>query len=358
MIRKNSSQFSIVIVTWMLLVSLAFGALASCNNEVLPTATFLESTLSPSVESTLIETAPDRTTPIPSITWTPAPLTPTFPLPTISLSRTATNTPIPPVVFAVIGDYGEAGTAEADVAALINSWNVDFIITTGDNNYSSGAAKTIDKNIGQYYHQYIFPYYGDYGSGAETNRFFPSLGNHDWIANNAQPYLDYFTLPGNERYYEFIWGNAHFFALDSDTSEPDGVGKSSDQAQWLQTRMEQSSLPLKFVYFHHAPYSSSSYHGSTGWMQWPFQEWGATAVFSGHDHVYERLEITGIPYFIVGLSGNTSRYQFGEPLMESLYRYRDDFGALKVTIEQDYIIYEFITRHGEVIDTLRWFIGR
>ena len=24
------------------------------------------------------------------------------------------------------------------------------------------------------------------------------------------PYLDYFTLPGNERYYDFTWGPVHF----------------------------------------------------------------------------------------------------------------------------------------------------
>lgn len=57
--------------------------------------------------------------------------------------------------FAVIGDYGEAGQAEADVAALVDSWDVDFIVTVGDNNYPDGEASTIDQNIGQYYQAYI-----------------------------------------------------------------------------------------------------------------------------------------------------------------------------------------------------------
>ena len=88
--------------------------------------------------------------------------------------------------FAVIGDYGDAGEPEADVAALVKSWNPEFIITTGDNNYPSGAAETIDENIGQYYHEFIsLP--GTYGEGADTNRFFLSC-NHDWQAW-AQPYM-------------------------------------------------------------------------------------------------------------------------------------------------------------------------
>jgi len=56
------------------------------------------------------------------------------------------------VTFAAFGDYGSAGTNELAVANLVDSWNPDFIITTGDNSYGSTA---IDDNIGQYYSDYI-----------------------------------------------------------------------------------------------------------------------------------------------------------------------------------------------------------
>ena len=59
------------------------------------------------------------------------------------------------VRFAVIGDYGGHGQAERDVANLVMSWCPDLIITTGDNNYSNGAARTIDLNIGQFYSPFI-----------------------------------------------------------------------------------------------------------------------------------------------------------------------------------------------------------
>ncbi|MBK9208621.1 MAG: metallophosphoesterase [Anaerolineales bacterium] len=114
------------------------------------------------------------------------------------------------IVFAVIGDYGLASQNEEDVANLVKSWNPNFIVTVGDNNYEKGLAETIDQNIGQYYHDYIFRYTGKYGNGSSTNRFFPALGNHDWGNNGIKPYLDYFTLPGNERYYDFVGGSIHF----------------------------------------------------------------------------------------------------------------------------------------------------
>jgi len=107
--------------------------------------------------------------------------------------------------FAVIGDFGNTGPSEQAVANLVHSWNPDFIATVGDNNYDTGSASTIDANIGQYYHDYIYPYLGSYGSGSPTatNRFWPTLGNHDWgdtfpNPTGDQPYLNYFTsLPGN-----------------------------------------------------------------------------------------------------------------------------------------------------------------
>src|SRR3954464_7686127 len=97
--------------------------------------------------------------------------------------------------FAVIGDYGADQPAEGDVAALVKSWNPDYILTVGDNNYPTGSASTMDLNIGQYYHDFIYPYVGNYGAGATTNRFFPTLGNHDWgdsfpNPTGDQPYLD------------------------------------------------------------------------------------------------------------------------------------------------------------------------
>jgi hypothetical protein len=61
--------------------------------------------------------------------------------------RAAAAQDAPPIRFAVIGDYGHNTAAEAQVAALVAGWNPDFVITTGDNNYPSGEAATIDQHI-------------------------------------------------------------------------------------------------------------------------------------------------------------------------------------------------------------------
>lgn len=257
--------------------------------------------------------------------------------------------------FAVIGDFGLAGPDAARVAALVAEHQPDLILTAGDNNYWDGAAATIDQNVGQYYHAYIHPYVGAYGPGAGTNRFFPTLGNHDWLSLSCAgdvcvgPYFDYFTLPGNERYYDFTWGDVHFFALDSDPAEPHGNDPSSQQATWLRDRLAASQHAWKVVYFHHAPYSSGG-HGPTPALQWPFRAWGADLVISGHNHLYERLEVDGLTYVVNGLGG-INIYSFNEPAEPgSRVRFNGAFGALIVDADPSALEARFITVDGATVD--------
>jgi tartrate-resistant acid phosphatase type 5 len=254
------------------------------------------------------------------------------------------------VRFAVIGDFGEAGQAEEDVARLVKSWNPDFIVTTGDNNYPRGAPWTIDENIGQYYHEYIHPYKGTYGKGARYNRFFPSIGNHDGYFVRAMPLRQYMRLPGNERFYDFTSGSVHLFCINSDRWEPAGRTADSAQAEWLKEKLAGSQARWKIVYMHHPPYSSAS-HGCIPGMQWPYKEWGATAVLAGHDHVYERLIINGFPYFVNGLGGNPHKYRFKKIVPGSKIRYSQDNGAMLVEASNERITFRFVTRTGLLIDT-------
>jgi hypothetical protein len=298
---------------------------------------------------TLESVYPPSTTPIPeptqNSTYTPSPTSTETPTP----EPTNTPTPYPPVVFAVIGDYGMGNQREADVANLVNSWKPEFIITVGDNNYPYGAWDNIDKAIGQYYHNYIYPYKGSYGDGADVNRFFPTLGNHDMLTDNGKPYFDYFSLPGNERYYDFVWGPVHFFALDNLDGEPDGVNATSIQGKWLEMKLAESTSPWNIVYMHYPPYSSGT-HGSTDWARWPFSEWGVDGALAGHDHTYERLQENGMTYFVNGLGG-AGIYNFINVLPGSQVRYNSDIGAMRVEATDNFIKFEFINRNNELVDS-------
>jgi hypothetical protein len=178
----------------------------------------------------------------------------------------------------------------------------------------------------------------------------PSLGNHDWHSTGAQPYLEYFTLPGNERYYDFSYGPVHFFVLDSDSDEPDGADSKSIQANWLQSQLSNSKYPWKIVYMHHPPYSSGE-HGDVDRMQWPFAEWGADVVISGHDHTYERISKDGNLYFVNGLGGR-SKYAFRDIVDGSQVRYNEDYGAVLIVASEIMMRFQFINRQGMVVDAV------
>ncbi len=298
--------------------------------------------------------------------------------------------------IALIGDYGDAGSSYCSssdytyrVARLVTVFDPTLIVTGGDNNYDNGEAETIDQNVGQYYWPFIEPYLGDYPAGpppedtADTasdtaptssdtstdtgeaakkrsalgakpklNRFWPSLGNHDWYTNSVEPYTDYFSLPGNERYYvQELSADITLFVVDSDGHEPDGIGADSPQALWLQEELAKSEATWKLVAFHH-PSFSSGLHGDTWELQWPFAEWGADLVVAGHDHTFERMVRDGLTYVIDGRGGR-SLYYVGTPVAGSRVQYNGSYGASVMDFDGEWMHLRALTVDGALIDEFR-----
>ena len=272
--------------------------------------------------------------------------------------------------FAAFGDYGTDDSRELAVSRLVKSWHPDFVVTTGDNSYSF---RSVDRNVGKYYAEFIGDYNGGYGPGSIGNRFFPSAGNHDYFdGSGINAYLNYFSLPGdgiatsgtsgNELYYDFVIGPVHFFALNSNVQEVDGVTPASVQGQWLQTQLAASTSPWKIVYMHHPPYSSSTSHGSQVYMQWPYEDWGATAILTGHDHTYERImrddntDNDSIPYFVTGFGG---RPPYGFPSSNfvpgSAVRYNTYNGSMLIEANDSALAFYFFSAQDEgvLIDEYR-----
>lgn len=288
--------------------------------------------------ATKIADAP-TSTPLPTPTGIPTTTTPPA-SPLVTETPTQLPTAAPTITtFAAVGDYGWSGPGARGVAALVNEWDPDLVLTLGDNNYPNGAPWTIEENIT-----------ANYGRFVAAGRFFPSLGNHDMTTNNGHAYFDYFDLPGNERYYDFVRGEVHFFSVNSDWREPDGISAGSAQAVWLRDRLASSTAAWQVIYFHAPPFVSFAAK-QVPVMDWPFAAWGADLVLSGHAHLYERLELNGLTYIVNGLGGHTI-YPFDEiPHPGSRVRYNADFGALFVEATAGSLHGRFISRTGDIIDT-------
>jgi tartrate-resistant acid phosphatase type 5 len=272
--------------------------------------------------------------------------------------------------IAIIGDFGSDNSDELAVADRLKSYDPDYMVTVGDNNYLLGFTPgqdfaDWDATNGKYYGQYIqLPAGSVYLPGATTNNYFPVLGNHDWN-EGVQSYSDYFdTLPsnpsGNSRYYTFTRGDVQFFMLDADPhedSQPDGGrAPGTTQYEWAKNAIESSTAKFQFVVFHQAAWA---YDKEETAMQWPFKEWGVDAVFSGHRHNMQDMTVeadaggNGVPYFVMGASGNgldNTILPGAQPVgaIGNWYN-QTDFGFLLVDVIGSSADVQFIDAAGDVL---------
>jgi|GEM_PF-268134 len=184
--------------------------------------------------------------------------------------------------------------------------------------------------------------------------FMPALGNHE---ENAQLYFDFFALPNaappsNEQWYSFTVGGAHFVALSTETSYFVG----SAQYNWLVNDLAQASTASDwiFVYFHRPPFSSGP-HGSDlnvrNTLCPVFETYGASAVFSGHDHLYERSLYNGITY-IVAAGGGAPLYNPNQnPNPYQIYA-EGTYHFCRVTVGPVSCLIEAVKPDGSVFDSV------
>lgn len=298
--------------------------------------------------------------------------------------------------FAVLGDIGLAeANCEARVARLLEKveaqfGRMEFVVTTGDNNYWSGSCGTFARNVGDVYSRFFragacvdptSPGVRDEveamlargatreerdeharrgggvpsppppllprarGENASEPRFWPALGNHDWDqwrgAGEAVPHLQYFDYlraqpggAGGQWYAAEPVPGVLLLVLNSNLGQPGATRDErrlhDEQVEWARARLAGSGARHRLVVFHHPPYSTAQHDPLASWMQLPWGRWGATLVLSGHQHSYERLVVDGTTYVVNGLGGHPWLYDLDrcEPARGSVMRYNDRHGLM------------------------------
>jgi predicted phosphodiesterase len=145
-------------------------------------------------------------------------------------------------------------------------------------------------------------------NAAQTIPVIYARGNHD--SEHALAYA-YGTLPGNEAWFAFDYGNSRFIFLDSEASTSAAI----DQYNWLQSelnRPETQQAAFRIVCFHKPPYANlwngGGYTGE-GFVQadWVplFTQRNVDIVISGHMHAYQRGATNGVVYIVSGGGGGT-----------------------------------------------------
>lgn len=243
------------------------------------------------------------------------------------------------VRFAAIGDMGTGKQPQYETAQQMlkarQTFPFDFVIMLGDNIYGGSSPSDFEKKFEK-------PYKPLLDGGV---KFYASLGNHD---DTNERFYKPFNMNG-ESFYTFKKGNVRFFALNSNYMDP-------KQLSWLEQQLKDAGNgDWKICYFHHPLYSSGRFHGPSldlrKLLEPLFIKYGVDVVFSGHDHVYERIHPqSGIYYFMEGASGELRAGNLAHTSITDK-GFDTDRSFLLVEIAGDDLYFQTISRAGETVDS-------
>ena len=173
-------------------------------------------------------------------------------------------------------------------------------------------------------------------------RFYASLGNHDKEANRLYPP---FNMNG-QRYCTFVKKNVRFFVLDTNRLD-------RPQLAWLEQALRSSTDDWKICAFHHPLYSDGLTHGPSLELRVMLEpilvRHGVDAVFSGHDHIYERLKPQkGIHYFVAGAGGQHGRGIL--PGAATAASFEEDRSFMAVEVSGNQLYFQAVSRAGASVD--------
>jgi regulation of enolase protein 1 (concanavalin A-like superfamily) len=225
------------------------------------------------------------------------------------------------VSFVAFGDSGTGSAAQQQIAGLLAADPFDFALHAGDIAYANSAG------TGGATHQTMEDwFFSMYRTWLRSRPVFPSIGNHDSRAANAdgRPYLDMYELPTHgatgaypdhaERYYSFDYGPVHVIVLDTELAFQDPARRAA-QLAWADADLAATAQPWKVALYHRSAYSAGGENGSELPVRAAFaplfDKHNVQLALSAHEHDYERTvplradqpDETGTVYVVSGGGG-------------------------------------------------------
>ena len=204
--------------------------------------------------------------------------------------------------IAIYGDTQKNDRVHAQIAAEIAKHSPSAAFHLGDLTQKGSSQKHYDR-----FWQLSAPI-------AELCPIHPARGNHDV---SEALFLANFPQLNGQTNHTVELDSLLFVILDSNRD----LGPRSEQSAWLRGVWQASKRP-KPVRLHHPVFSGGEHGDSLGlslWLPHLLQQYGVAAVFSGHNHHYERSQYQGITYIVAGGGGGELR-EPDRPNPYSLFR--------------------------------------
>ncbi|OPZ08552.1 MAG: Undecaprenyl phosphate-alpha-4-amino-4-deoxy-L-arabinose arabinosyl transferase [candidate division BRC1 bacterium ADurb.BinA292] len=252
----------------------------------------------------------------------------------------------------LMGDSGTGGLGEQRLVRrmvdLSRSRHLDAVFLLGDNIYDDlPYPAALERRVVEPLHPLL----------DQRVPFFGVLGNHDVRRKeyrHGEIYDPLFRMEGREYYRQVLTNGQYavsFFVLNSET-----LGDDPLQLEWLAKALAADTSDYHVLLLHR-PLLGTVEHGGSGKIERllrPILDDGPhiDAIFSGHNHVYERLvDKAGIHHVTLGSGGKLSRgIEFPEdPRREAQESGQRVLGWL--TLDDDGLSFHAYGAHGEQIDS-------
>ncbi|KAJ0410918.1 hypothetical protein ATCC90586_004439 [Pythium insidiosum] len=219
--------------------------------------------------------------------------------------------------FAGIGDWGEkktnSGLNAVRDALLGVADSLDFVVSVGDNFYSSGVSSITDS-------QWTNTWVSRYGIGSKlTMPWFSILGNHDHdgkpsaqieYSKATQPGSKYWIMP--DRIYTVDVSDSNGKKLKLVMTDTDAIA-DSDEA-WVTKQITDASSEFALVFGHHHVFSAGgrgdNKNDKMKRLNSALQasKSKARAYLCGHEHDMQFLQSGKLDYFMFGGGGRKVDY--------------------------------------------------
>ncbi|MHA1649555.1 MAG: purple acid phosphatase family protein [Candidatus Helarchaeota archaeon] len=262
--------------------------------------------------------------------------------------RTAPEPGLTPFKFVVIGDsrtdsFGNC--RHSDLVPLMVQETPNIVLNVGD----IVGGPTREDNWDRFFYE-IHPL-------AKNVPYMVAIGNHELYewggeADQGQTYRFYMNYPGNEMYYSYQYGNALFLAIDTS----DLTHLTQEQIEWVNHTLAMANasgvINWIFPYFHRPAYSAGGNNQEIIDALVPlFEKYRVDIVFMGHDHHYERMNVSGITYIITGGGGAELDWLIGSTPWTEFYA--NTYQFCSVTVNGYHLTFNCIDSRGRIIDSFQ-----
>ena len=260
--------------------------------------------------------------------------------------------------FLVFGDSGADSPEQTKLIGLMAAEpGIAKVIHVGDLAYNSGTFGEFEAN-----------YFALNAQLMSRLSFFTSPGNHEYVTNQAAPYLAGHVMPESGvpsdqtgRYYSYDWGDVHFTSIDSNLLQKDA---GPAMLAWLDADLAATQKFWKIVFLHHPAYPTGTHLNDPvcALVQQQVnpivERHGVQLVLAGHEHGYERTFplAGGVPVsgnapsttYVISGGGGASMEQVATLQHTALAL--QSWNYLRVDVSGTTLTYKAVDLNGNVID--------